>query len=93
MRSFLNLQSLLIASILSIGCATVSAHDAPKEKQPDPKQVVEDIYHKCMSQAHQIRDEEVCKARKPSIQECVAKVTKEKDAKTAKSKCELLFTS
>jgi hypothetical protein len=86
--------SKIWAITLLLSSASVFAHEeAAPAKQPDPKQVVEDIFHKCMSQAHQIRDEEVCKARKPSIQDCVEKQSKAKDVKTAKAKCELLYTS
>jgi hypothetical protein len=85
---------MLISLALTVSASYVLAHDAPPPaKQPDPKQVAEDIYKKCMSKAHQIREEQVCKARKPSIDDCVEKQTKAKDAKTAQTKCELLYVS
>jgi hypothetical protein len=90
----LNVKILAVAALLGLACNPLWAGEgAPAAKQPDPKQVAADIFKKCMSQAHQIRDEQVCNARKPSIEECVEKQTKAKDAKTAKAKCETLFLS
>jgi hypothetical protein len=94
MRHLPPLHSIVMSIVLSLSASCAFAHDAPPPaKQPDPKQVAEDIYKKCMSKAHQIREEQVCKARKPSIDDCVEKQTKAKDAKTAQTKCELLYVS
>lgn len=84
---------IALGAFVCLGQAQANEHAAAPESKLDPKQVAEDIYKKCLSQAHQIKDEQVCKARKPSIDECVDTQTKAKDVKTAKAKCELLFTS
>jgi hypothetical protein len=65
--------------------------DQQNEKTLGPKQVSEDIYRKCLSKAKHIYEEEVCKSKKQAIQQCVEQEVKAKDAKSAKTKCELLY--
>ncbi|WP_353131921.1 hypothetical protein [Limnohabitans sp.] len=65
--------------------------DQPNENHIQPKQVSEEIYKKCLSKAKHIYEEEVCKSKKPAIQQCVENEVKAKDAKSAKTKCELLY--
>lgn len=71
--------------------ASANEHAAPVEKPVDPKVAAEEIFKKCMSRAKLIRDEQVCKARKPSIEQCMDKESKAKDAKAARTKCELMY--
>lgn len=82
------------AVLLTLNCLCTnvwsSDHAAPT-KPVDPKLVSEEIFKKCMSHAKMMRDEQVCKARKPSIEQCVENESKAKDAKAAKAKCETLF--
>jgi hypothetical protein len=82
----------LMSSMLFI-CIKVSASDPPAapEKPLDPKKVAEELFKKCMGHAKQIRDEQVCIARKPAIEQCMEKESKAKDVKAAKTKCELMY--
>ncbi len=79
---------IVLAIFSSIAFANA---EHPAEKLAEPKQVVDELYKKCLAHAKHIRDEEVCKARKPAIELCVEQETKAKDSKAAKIKCELLF--
>ena len=69
----------------------MASPDSSVEKPLEPKQVSEDIYKKCLFNAKHIFEEEVCKSKKQAIQLCVEQETKAKDAKAAKTKCELLL--
>ncbi len=83
-------QLIILFLAISAGLAFGNSENT-NEKPLDPKQVVDDVYKKCIAHAKHIREEEVCKARKPAIEHCVEQETKAKDAKAAKIKCELLF--
>jgi hypothetical protein len=80
---------VFLLSLLS-GFAMANS-DQPNDKPIQPKQVSEEIYKKCLSKAKHIYEEEVCKSKKQAIQQCVENEAKAKDAKSAKTKCELLF--
>jgi Skp family chaperone for outer membrane proteins len=87
------IKDIFFCASLTLVFLTAHAHsEAPAPAKPvDPKVISEEIFKKCMSGAKQLKDEQVCKARRPSIDQCVEKESKAKDAKTAKTKCELLF--
>ncbi len=80
------MKNLIFLSILLSGFAFASP-----EKPIDPKQVSEDIYKKCLTKAKHIYEEEVCKSKKQAIQHCVEQEVKAKDAKSARTKCELQY--
>ena len=89
------IKNIFLGATLTLVLSTAYAHsEAPAPAKPvDPKVIAEEIFKKCMSGAKQLKDEQVCKARRPSIDQCVDKEAKAKDAKTAKTKCELVFLS
>jgi hypothetical protein len=82
---------VLLLSLLS-GFA-IANPDQANEKPMETKQVSEEIYKKCLSVAKHIYEEEVCKSKKQAIQQCVENEIKAKDAKSAKTKCELLYVA
>lgn len=63
----------------------------PVEKPVDVKKVTEHIYTKCISKGSSPVEQEVCKARKPAIEQCVEHEAAAKDLKTAKIKYELML--
>lgn len=92
MSRFFRLTVPVFALVFNGFCANVMANEPSAPAKPiDPKAVSEEIFKKCMSHAKMMRDEQVCKARKPSIEQCVDKESQAKDAKAAKAKCETLF--
>jgi hypothetical protein len=91
-RLFRHTATTLMTSMLCICMhAFASDHPATPDKPLDPKKVAEELFKKCMSHAKQMRDEQVCIARKPAIEQCMDKESKAKDVKAAKTKCELMY--
>lgn len=84
------MKNLIFLSILLSGFVFASP-EKQIEKPIDPKQVSEDIYKKCLTKAKHIYEEEVCKSKKLAIQQCVEQEVKAKDAKSARTKCELQY--
>lgn len=81
---------ILVTAFMSSFAAFASA-DHGTDKPLDPKQVTEEIYKKCLAHGSNAIEQEVCKARRPAIEQCVVHETAVKDAKAAKVKCELLY--
>jgi len=90
-RFFRFVISVLLMTSSGLCTHVLASEPAAPAKPVDPKLVSEDIFKKCMSHAKMMRDEQVCKARKASIEQCVDKESKAKDAKAAKAKCETLY--
>lgn len=86
------IQQILPLVVAFFASASVLAESEPsKEKPLDPKHVSEEIYKKCLAKGSSPVEQEVCKARRPAIEQCVEQETAAKDAKAAKTKCELLY--
>lgn len=81
---------ILVLALISSFAASAST-DHGTDKLLDAKQVTEEIYKKCLAHGSGPIEQEVCKARRPAIEQCVEHETAAKDAKAAKVKCELLF--
>lgn len=82
---------LILMTTLISSSISVASTDHGTDKPLDPKQVTEEIYKKCLAHGSGSIEQEVCKARRPAIEQCVEHETAAKDAKAAKVKCELLF--
>lgn len=70
---------------------SMASNEQAPDKPLDAKHVTEEIFKKCMKRASERKEEEVCKARRPAIEQCVEQEKSAKDAKAAQTKCELLF--
>lgn len=75
--------------LLAFNCMASNEQNA--DKSLDAKHVAEEIFKKCMKRASERKEEEVCKARRPAIEQCVEQEKSAKDAKAAQTKCELLL--
>jgi len=84
-------QTLTLVAVLAFSTPIFADSEHAKEKPLDPKHVSEEIYKKCLSKGSNPVEHEVCKARRPAIEQCVEQETAAKDAKAAKTKCELLY--
>lgn len=80
-----DMKFISLSLILLLSSACVNA-DTTSEKQ-----VVDAIMKKCFLNATQSIEEEVCKAKRPAIEQCVINELSQKDSKTAKLKCEFLY--
>lgn len=85
------MKNIFLLLFLLISGLAFGHSDSPSERSQEIKQVSEDIYKKCLAHAKHIFEEEVCKSKKQAIQQCVEQEVKAKDAKSAKTKCELLY--
>ena len=83
---------VLIGSLLCLFAFTsMASSEQSADKAVDTKHVSEDIFKKCMKRAVERKEEEVCKARRPAIEQCVEQEKSAKDAKAVQTKCELLL--
>jgi hypothetical protein len=87
------IQFFVAAAVMavSIGSAMANGHEAaPPAKPASPKQMIDELNGKCMKAAKQLRDEQICKAKRPAIENCINEGLKVKDAKATMTKCELM---
>ena len=69
---------------------SLSAQAAPAaDKATDA--VVAEIFKQCVSRSAERREGEVCKARRPAIEQCVKEEAAAKDLKAARTLCEKQF--
>lgn len=83
--------TLIYVTALTASNTLLATTDHSTEKIQGSKQVIEEIYKKCLAKGSNPIEQEVCKARRPAIEQCVDYETAAKDAKAAKVKCELLY--
>jgi hypothetical protein len=84
-------QTLMLVAVLIASASASATSEHATDKPLDPKHVSAEIYKKCLAKGSSAVEQEVCKARRPAIEQCVEQETAAKDAKAAKTKCELLY--
>lgn len=83
--------TLIYVTALTASNTVFATTEHSTEKIQGSKQVIEEIYKKCLAKGSNPVEQEVCKARRPAIEQCVDHETVSKDAKAARVKCELLY--